>query len=420
MNYLSIQTLVSIFQGTISLLPLLMITWQELRINDKLQFMGVNKHHGIPIHENVSHLSYLPFINGSSMNQLADNLPYHQRVYTYLWDKVNPIKWCQLIASVADELLFGQVQFPHMAKDGVLILDDTPLEKFGLSMDNISGIRTSKGRIGIGYVAFLACVFLPEITIPIACRAYVPSDVPGYESKISMAIATVKHFARQAKKANLSIAGMVVVFDSWYFAIDLCRTIDRHQMIWITQSKSNRNFFLADAKGNPTRKMKASELISSAAGKLKPLRRKGVWYRNIGQCYLPRYGWVYATVVYDPKRHPDTFLLVTNNLEANGPWVIEHYYKRWKIETVIRDAKQSLGLPDFHIRHFSGISAHICVCMLNYLNLSWVRYSHNLKLTIGEMVHIIFHELIIKAVQEARIYSLSQEVKHMAWLPIAV
>jgi len=420
MNYLSIQTLLAVFQGSISLLPLLMAVWHELKINEKLGAMGVNKHHGIPFHENVRHMTYLPFINAKSARQLTDNLPYHQRVFTYLWDKVNPIKWWQLIVSVSDELLFGQIQFPNMAKDGVMIIDDTPTEKFGINMENISGVRMPKGRIGIGYVAFLACVFLPEITIPIACRAWVPSCVPGYESKVSMAIATVKHFARQAKKAKFSIAGMVVVFDSWYFAVELCKAIDRCQMMWITQSKSNRNFFLADEKGNPTIKMKASEFISSAEGKMKPLHRKRVWYHNIGRCYLPKYGWVWVSVVYDPKRNPEVFLLVTNNLEANGPWIIEHYYKRWKIETVIRDAKQSLGLPDFHMRHFSGISAHLCICMLNYLALSWLRYTQKLNLSMGEMVHIIFHELILKAVREVRHYSLSQEVKLMDWLPIAV
>ena len=47
----------------------------------------------------------------------------------------------------------------------------------------------------------------------------------------------------------LSISGMVVVFDSWYFAVELCKTIDRNRMIWITQSKSNRVFFLADENG---------------------------------------------------------------------------------------------------------------------------------------------------------------------------
>lgn len=419
MNYLSIQTLLSVFQGSISLLPLLMIAWAELKINEKLRFMGVNKHHGTPFGENVCHMSYLPFINGKSLNHLSDNLPYHQRVFTALWDKVNPIKWWQLILAVSDELIFRQVTFPNMAKYGVLILDDTPIEKFGLKMENISEVRISSGRIGLGYAAFLACLYLPEMIIPIACKTWVPACVPGYESKISMAIATVKHFSRQAKKAKFSIAGMVVVFDSWYFAVELCKAIDRCQMIWITQSKSNRIFFLADEKGNPTIKKKASDFLSIPTRKMKPLHRKRVKYRNIGRCYLPRYGWVYATVVYDPKRNPEVFLLVSNNLEANGPWIIENYYKRWKIETVIRDAKQSLGLPDFHMRHFSGISAHLCICMLNYMALSWIRYSRDIDLSIGEMVHIIFHELILKAVKEVRHYSFSQEVKSIDWLPTA-
>jgi len=58
--------------------------------------------------------------------------------------------------------------------------------------------------------------------------------------------------------------------------------------------------------------------------------------------------------------------------------------------------------------------------MFNYITLSWLRYSRKLNLSIGDMVHIIFHELILKAVEEVRHYSLSQEVKLMDWLPIAV
>jgi hypothetical protein len=232
MNYLSIQTLASVFQGTISLLPVLVMVWGELKINEKIQLMGINKHlmginkhHGTAFNENVCHMSYLPFINGSSLKQLSENLPYHQSVFSNLWDKVTAIKWWQLVESVCDELLFGQVKFPNMAKDGFLIIDDTPIEKFGLHMENISGVRISGSGIAMGYVAFLACVFLPEMTIPIACKSWVPACVPGYESKVSMSIATTKHFARQARKANLSIAGMVVVFDSWYFAVELCKTM---------------------------------------------------------------------------------------------------------------------------------------------------------------------------------------------------
>ena len=83
------------------------------------------------------------------------------------------------------------------------------------------------------------------------------------------------------------------------------------------------------------------------------------------------------------------------------------------------DAKQSLGLPNFHMRDFNGITAHLCVCILNYLVLSWLRYSRGIKLTIGQMVHTVFHELILKAVEEVHHYSLSQDVKSINWLPIS-
>jgi len=128
---------------------------------------------------------------------------------------------------------------------------------------------------------------------------------------------TAKHFARQARKANLVIAGMATVFDSWYFAVELCKTIDRHGMIRITQSKSNRAFFMPDEKGNPSIRKRASDFL--------------IWQT--------------------------------------------------------RDTKQGPGLPYFHMRHSRGISAHLCICILNSINLLWPRYSWKLNLSIGETVH---------------------------------
>ena len=62
------------------------------------------------------------------------------------------IKWWQLIEAVSDDLLFHQVKFPNMAKDGVMIIDDTAIEKFGIYMENASEVRISGGKINIGYV----------------------------------------------------------------------------------------------------------------------------------------------------------------------------------------------------------------------------------------------------------------------------
>lgn len=66
-----------------------------------------------------------------------------------------------------------------MSKNGVLIIDDTSIEKFGIQMENISEVRTSKGKINLGYVAFLACVYMPKMITPTACKTWVPPSVEG-------------------------------------------------------------------------------------------------------------------------------------------------------------------------------------------------------------------------------------------------
>ena len=101
-------------------------------------------------------------------------------------------------------------------------------------------------------------------------------------------------------------------------------------MHFITHSTSNRYFRLPDAAGKPGTRIQARELIdSNRIGQMKRCNRLQVRYANMGRLNLPRYGWVFATVVYNPKRYPQKFLLVTNNLAANGPSVIEKYQKRW-------------------------------------------------------------------------------------------
>ena len=59
------------------------------------------------------------------------------------------------------------------------------------------------------------------------------------------------------------------------------------------------------------------------------------------------------------------------------------------------------------------------LCLYSQFFISWLRYSRGLKLTIGQMVHTVFHELILKAVEEVHHYSLSQDIKSINWLPIS-
>ena len=102
---------------------------------------------------------------------------------------------------------------PSFAQEGMVVIDDTPAEKFGLKMENVAPIRIRGKQIGLGFAIFNACVILPDVTIPIAAQLWVPACIAGYQSKIMMAIATVKHIARQANKHDINVRGLTVVFD---------------------------------------------------------------------------------------------------------------------------------------------------------------------------------------------------------------
>ena len=133
MTYINIQTLIEVIRNNFALLPLWFTAWKHLKAKDKFESFGFEKHHGIPLAENIQHLCYLPFLNATSLCQLSANLPYHQRVFSYLWEKVRPRCWWNLLQSVANQWLFEDKPFPSLAQEGTVVIDDTPAEKGRIS-----------------------------------------------------------------------------------------------------------------------------------------------------------------------------------------------------------------------------------------------------------------------------------------------
>ena len=89
-------------------------------------------------------------------------------MFIYLWEKVRPRCWWNLLQFVANQWLFEDKPFPSLAQEGTVVIDDTPAEKFGLKMENVAPIRIRGKQIGLGFAIFSACVILPNVTIPIA------------------------------------------------------------------------------------------------------------------------------------------------------------------------------------------------------------------------------------------------------------
>jgi len=72
-----------------------------------------------------------------------------------------------------------------------------------------------------------------------------------------------------------------------------------------------------------------------------------------------------AVVVVKEKRKKTSYL-VSTNLHLSAIDIIKYYAKRWKIEQMIKDLKQRLGLGDYQVRNLQAIQRHAALSLLSY------------------------------------------------------
>ena len=150
---------------------------------------------------------------------------------------------------------------------------------------------------------------------------------------------------------ELGVEAERVVFDAWYFALELITALRDLGLTWVTRSEKNRLFIVDGAT------VHAEEVIRSGV-------REAV-------AQLLGYGPVKVVVatVNDKRR-----LLVTSDLQMKGKEVVKIYRDRFRIDNpFFRLSKQEMGLAGFHTRRFRALVAHTVMCFLSHTLVSLVR-----------------------------------------------
>jgi hypothetical protein len=75
-----------------------------------------------------------------------------------------------------------------------------------------------------------------------------------------------------------------------------------------------------------------------------------------------------AVVVVKEKGKKIRYLVSTNFL-LPALEVVKFYSHRWKIEQMIKDLKQRLGLGDYQVRNLQAIQRHVALVLLSYFTL---------------------------------------------------
>lgn len=226
-------------------------------------------------------------------------------------------------------------------EDGLIVLDDVVIKKSGERMEEIAYVWDPVDRKTVlGYDLVALYYTDAEKSYPLSFAYKLKEN-----DRISLAVQLAEGLG------ELGVEAKLMVFDAWYFALELITRLRDLGLSWVTRSKRNRLFTVDGAT------VHAEDII-----------RSGV---REAEAQLPGYGPVKVVVakINDNKR-----LLVTGDLRMRWEEVVKVYRDRFLIDNpFFRDSKQEMGLADFHTRRFRALVAHTVMSFLSHTLVSLVR-----------------------------------------------
>ena len=158
---------------------------------------------------------------------------------------------------------------------------------------------------------------------------------------------------------------LYILADSWYWCKQLaliCRNYGYHM---ISQLKSNSVVWV---KGERTPVTKLASRTSAFREVSVFLYGKNKTLKIAKFIAVVKGLGTVAVVVVKEKRKKIRYLVSTNFL-LPALEIVKFYAHRWKIEQMIKDLKQRLGLGDYQVRNLRAIQRHVTLVLLSYFTL---------------------------------------------------
>jgi SRSO17 transposase len=281
-----------------------------------------------------------------------------------------------------------------------LLLDDTIIQKTGKKIPGCAWYKDHAQNLAnvFGHQWVLAALFYKQSVLPLAARLYHPKKVKGcgrFHTKISLA-------KKILQGLRLPVAcKLYVLADSWYWGKELallCRSYGYHM---ISQLKSNSVIW---EKGKRTP-------VAELASRTSAFREVSVFLYGKNKtlkiakfiAVVKGFGPV-AVVIVKEKRKKIRYLVSTNVL-LPALEVVKFYAHRWKIEQMIKDLKQRLGLGDYQVRTLQAIQRHVTLVLLSYFTLillkilQWVKDKKtSLDLSIRALALQVRRQILIERI----------------------
>lgn len=239
------------------------------------------------------------------------------------------------------ESLWAEAQPQIMRNQGVLILDDSTLDKFyARKIEMVTRHWSGKHRRVVQGINLITLLWTEgESCIPCDYRLY-DKDTDGATKN--------DHFRQMLATAReRGFQPQCVLFDSWYSSLENLKTIRDYGWRWLTQLKSNR-LVNPDGRGNRA----VSEVEISEQGTV---------------VHLKGYGFVKVFLIVAPDG--DREYWATNDLEVDELVRLKFAEQYWTIETYHRGLKQCCGVERAQVRAARAQRNHIGMAIRAFLRL---------------------------------------------------
>jgi SRSO17 transposase len=281
-----------------------------------------------------------------------------------------------------------------------LLLDDTIIKKTGKKIPGCGWYKDHAQNLAnvFGHQWVLAALLYKQALLPLGSRLYHPQGAKGcgrFHTKITWAKKIL-----QSLRLPM-VCKLYVLADSWYWCKELaliCRNYGYHM---ISQLKSNSVVWLKGKRTPvaelPSRTSAFREVSVYLYGKNKTLQiaKFIAVVKGLGPV---------AVVVVKEKRKKIRYLVSTNYL-LPALEVVKFYAHRWKIEQMIKDLKQRLGLGDYQVRNLPAIQRHVTLVLLSYFTLillkilQWLKdKSISLDLTIRLLAFQVRKHILVESI----------------------
>jgi len=250
---------------------------------------------------------------------------------------------------------------------GVLILDDTLIQKSGHSMEGAGWLFDhSQGR-NIWSHCYVTTLYSDgEDRVPMHLVPYFKKEVCSntgrtFRTKLELAIDLIDRGLEYVRPK-------AVVFDSWFGSQELMDHIEWKGLPFITEAKGNR---LIQIDSGP---VQAQVLLTRLSADVFRAIEGDGQYRYCMERVTEIKGGMTVKFLFFKEKQDDkgALVLMTNALDMPVQDVLGYYKMRWDVEVFYRDCKQYLGMGEYQVRKIDVGVTHLLLVMLAYTILKGI------------------------------------------------